>query len=159
MNEILSRIEESVGKDNLAKSCKEKNCRASMKNVSRDRVVVDANKAFKAHNIGGSRCDCILFYTGSDKGLLFTVPIELKSGDVDVSEALEQLRAGAKFVNRFVSTTVNSTCRPILFHAKGLHPNQRKKLNRSKIRFRGINLTIKTAHCCESENLANALSE
>ena len=158
MNEILSQIEEKVGKDNLAKSCKEKKCRASMKNVSRHRVLVDANKAFKAHNIRGPRCDCILFFTGSDKDLLFTIPIELKSGDVDVSEALEQLTAGAKFVNRFVPTTVSSTCRPILFHGKGLHPDQRKKLNRSKIRFRGINLTITTAHCSESENLANALS-
>ena len=129
-----------------------------MKNVPRHRVLVDANKAFEAHDIQGPRCDCILFFTGSDEGPLFTVPIELKSGDVDVSEALEQLKAGAKFVNRFVPTTVDSTCRPILFHGKGLHSDQRKKLNRTKIRFRGVNLTIRTAHCSESENLMNALA-
>ena len=41
---------------------------------------------------------------------------------------------------------------------KGIHPQQRKALNRAQVLFRGRRLTIKTAHCNRPGNPAQALS-
>ena len=47
---------------------------------------------------------------------------------------------------------------PILFHGQGLHPKQRKDLNRAKVRIQGVDFSIKTARCGRPRNLAQALS-
>ena len=60
--------------------------------------MVDANKAFPAHKIGGKRCDCIVFFMNAAEDRLVTVPIELKGGSVDASEVFEQLQQGASFM-------------------------------------------------------------
>ena len=131
----------------------------SMVDVPRSRIVVDADRAFPAHRIEGKRCDYILFALGTAEDVLLTAPMELKSGGVDISEAGEQLQAGASFADRFTSGNVTSRCRPILFHGRRIHRTDRDRLNRIKIRFRGRNLTIKTQSCGRPKNLALALRE
>ena len=159
MNEILAEIRLRVGVENLARLCKEAGCEASLEDVPFPRVVVDANKAFPHHAMEGQRCDYILFFMNADEDTLFTVPIELKSGKVDASEAINQLQGGAVFANRFAPTNFNSICRPILFHGRRrIHEEERKELSRKKISFRDDELTVKTARCSKSKNLANALS-
>ena len=159
MNEILECIKEKVGTGNLCDSCEENNCKASLEDVPLSRVVVDANRAFEAHQIAGNRCDCILFFIRSAEDSLFTVPIELKNGDVDASEVFAQLQQGASFADRFAPSNCNSICRPILIHGPGIHKSQQKKLNRAKVRFRGTDCTIERGRCDRPRNLANALSE
>lgn len=106
----------------------------------------------------GNRYDYVLFFIGADKGTLVTVPMELKSGDVDTSDAFDQLQRGADFANHFVPKTFTSICcRPVLLHGKGIHKDQYNKLNRSKVLFRGKKLTIKTDRCGSPKNLARAL--
>lgn len=157
MNDILAGIEKKVGADNLATSCKEGGCEASLADVPFPRVVVSANKAFPAHKIEGKRCDYILFFMNAAENALVTVPIELKGDRVNVSEVSEQLQRGADFVNCFAPITFDSDCHPILFHNSSIHPADRKRLNRAKVQFRGIHLTINTARCNRPKNLANAL--
>lgn len=130
-----------------------------MDGVPYPRVLVNANKAFTNHKIEGKRCDCILFFMNSPQDTLIAVPIELKGDHVNVSEVSEQLQQGANFVNCFAPTSFNSDCQPILFHNSGIHPTDRKKLNRAKVQFRGIGLTIKTARCNRPNNLANILKK
>ena len=83
--------------------------------------------------------------------------MELKSG-ADTSGVAEQLQAGATFAERIVPENLCSIFRPILFHGRSLHAKQRKALNRAKVRFRGVALSIKTARCGRPRNLARALS-
>ena len=90
---------------------------------------------------------------------LVAAPIELKSGDVDASTASEQLQRGASFADRVAPAGSETVCRPILFHGKGIHSQQRKALNRAKVLFRGQRLTIKTARCNRPRNLAQALPD
>ena len=158
MNEILENIKENVGEENLSESCEENDCIASLEAVPLPRVVVDANKAFPAHKIGGKRCDCIVFFMNAAEDRLVTVPIELKGGSVDASEVFEQLQQGASFADRFVPRNHNSICSPILIHGQGIHKSQQKKLNRAKVRFRGTDCTIERGRCDRPRNLANALS-
>ena len=128
-----------------------------MEDVPPRRVVVDADRAFPAHGMEGRRCDYVLFFMRVSKDALFGVPMELKSGSVDASQVSEQLQQGADFVHRFMPTVVKSFCHPVLFHGRGLHPKQRKTLNRAKVRFRGRELTITTARCNRPKNLSRVL--
>ncbi len=156
MKAVLNRIRISVGRANLCDSCRRDGCRAYMTDVPSDRVVVDVDLAFPAHGPEGMRCDFVLFMPGTDESLL-AAPLELKSGDVDASEAADQLRGGATFADRFAPANGETVCRPILFHGARIHEKQRKTLNRAKVVFRGRKLTIKTARCNRPRNLASAL--
>ncbi len=101
----------------------------------------------------------VLFFISAAKNTLFAVPMELKSGGVDASEVSAQLQRGAEFAERFAPSAFRSICHPVLFHGKSIHPKQRKTLNRTKVRFRGRQLTIKTARCNQPRNLARALGD
>lgn len=79
---------------------------------------------------------------------LITVPLELKSGRVNsIPEVCKQLQRGATYAEKLVSKDSQPICRPTLFHGKGIHSAQLKKLNRAKVRFRGKELTIDKARC------------
>ena len=93
-----------------------------------------------------------------DRNILVVAPIELKSGDADTSEVAEQLQAGAELAVTLVPEGPSPKLRPILFHGRGLHPKQRRDLNRAKVRVQGIQLSIKTERCGRDHNLARALS-
>lgn len=156
MSAVLARIRSKVGEGSLSKSCKRDGCRAYMKGIPACRVIVDMDKIPAARHAGGKRCDFVLFFI-QEGGKLIVAPIELKSGDVDGSEVAEQLRSGTGFADRTSPAKPEPHCRPILFHGKRIHSRQRKALNRSKVIFRGSELTIKTARCGRSRNLAGVL--
>ena len=156
MKEVLEGIRADVGAENCRESCSRDGCRVSLEDIPGDRIVVDADKAFQAHGREGKKCDFILFVLEGGRKLV-AAPVELKSGGVDVSDALEQLQAGAAFAERFAPEADGVECRPILFHGSAIHRNDRSTLNRKKIRFRGADLTVKTKRCGRPRNLAEAL--
>ena len=156
MSDTLARIRAKVGERHLGGSCSRDGCRVFMTDVPSPRVVADSDRAFPGHGIPGRRCDFVLFFqTAAD--VLVIVPMELKSG-ADMSGVAEQLQAGATFAERVTPETPDSIFRPILFHGRGLHAKQRQALNRAKVRFRGVDLSIKTARCGRPRNLAAALA-
>ncbi len=127
-----------------------------LEGVPRERIVVDADKAFDAQEHLGKRCDFILFVLEGRRKLV-AVPIELKSGRVDVSHAVEQLQEGAAFAEQFSPEETEVICRPILFHGKRIHRKDLSTINRNKVRFRGVPLTVKISRCNKPRNLADAL--
>ena len=159
VDEILSGIRSRVGTHNLSNTCSRDGCRVSMKDVPTSRVLVNADRAFSAHNTEGRRCDYILFFIGAAADTLVIVPMELTSGTVNVSVKSKQLQRGAEFADRFTPdhSGVNPTCHPILFHGKRIHERDRKALNRAKVTFRNQKLTIKTARCGRPKNLSSIL--
>ena len=156
MTDVLDRIRAKAGPENRVDSCSRDGCRVDMTEVPTDRVIVDVDKAFPAHELDGKRCDFVLF-TQLDDGRLLVAPTELKSGKVDSSEAVEQLQGGAAFVEWIAQPPSDAVCRPVLIHGKGLHRAERNKLNSSKVAFRGRKLTVKTARCGQPRNLARVL--
>ena len=133
-----------------------------MTDVPSPRVVVDVDRAFPPGRAEGKQCDYVLFFVASGPDKLVAAPIELKSGGVDASTASAQLRQGAVFAEKVADEVApagsDTVCLPILFHGKGIHRKQREEINRTKVRFRGRDLTIKTARCGRPRNLAQALS-
>lgn len=156
MKAVLDGIRVGIGAENCCETCSRDGCRVSLKDVPHERIVVDADKAFYAHGHRGKRCDFILFVLGGG-GKLVVAPIELKSGRVGVSDALKQLQQGAAFAERFVPEASEAACRPVLFHGSGIHRTDRSRFNREKIRFRGVDVTVKTGRCDRTRNLAGAL--
>ena len=156
MSEALDRIRTTVGPENCVGSCSRDGCRVDMTGLPADRVIVDADRAFPAHALDGKRCDFVLFAERS-KAPFLVAPVELKSGDVDVSEVVKQLRSGAAFAERIAESPSDAVCQPVLLHGKGLHPAQRKTLGRDKVVFQGRKLTVKTARCGSPRNLARVL--
>lgn len=156
MKEVLDSIRTNIGAENCSESCSRDGCRVFLDDVPLERLVVDADKAFEAHGRQGKRCDFIVFLPGAD-GKLVAAPIELKSGRVDVSDALEQLQEGATFTECIASKATGAVCRPILIHRHGLHSRDRKILIRTKVLFRGVAFTVLTERCGRPRNLANAL--
>ncbi len=156
-SQVLADIGTRVGEKNLSRSCQGNGCKVSMEGIAANRILADADRAFPAHGWDGKRCDYVLFLFGTTD-MLWVAPLELKSGRVDVSDAVKQLQRGADFANCFAPTECKATCRPVLFHGRRIHPKDRKVLNRAKIRFRQSELAIKTARCGHARNLAQALS-
>ena len=156
-NDVLNLLEENIGTENLVSKCSRDGCRVFLAGIPSPRVIADMDRVFPGQGMEGKRCDFVLFFKGG-KGVCFTVPMELKSGDVDASKVVAQLQAGAEFADRADRYSSKSTCRPILFHGGRLHRKQRNELNRIKVRFRGQDLTIGTARCGQRDNLANVLS-
>ena len=156
MNKVLDEIRLQIGEENLSDTCNRDECEVSLADVPRDRIIIDADLAFLAHGWEGERCDFIVFLFGSDSNLL-GVPIELKSGNIPVSKTIRQLRKGAEFVDRYGPETLSPTCHPTLFHGRPMSSRQRRRLNRLKVMFRGLELTVKTARCGSPRNLALVL--
>ena len=127
-----------------------------MNAVPAPRVVVDADRVFSERE---PHCDFLLFFVAAGGKKLVAAPIELKSGGVDASKVAKQLQRVAGYIDDVAPAGPETVCRPILFHGKRIHPQQRKVLNRAKVRFRGRSLTIKTARCNHRGNLAQALSD
>ena len=158
LHETLEEIRQWVG-DRKATSYTKKGCRVSMADLPSDRVILDVDLAFPTDKAETNQCDFILFYIDTGQSSLVGVPLELKGGDVDASDAIAQLREGARIVDNFAPRNVAIDLVLVLVHADGIHKAQFEKLRDSRIRFRGAEFPINTARCGHQGNLAQALAK
>ena len=156
MSEVLNEIRAKAGAANISTSCSRNGCQVYLTDVPSNRVIVDIDKVFPDST--DEQGDYVLFYM-DDKNALVTAPMELKSGDVDASKARAQLQQAATYAEDLAKkdSKPKPICHPLLVHGGRIHPKQRKTLNRSKIRFHGRQLTIKTTRCGRPRNLVLAL--
>lgn len=158
-SEILEDIRDRIGKENLfgGNSFRRGRCSTDLTGVSEiDRIVVDLDKVFPSGQQGKNQCECVLFYF-DDAGNFVVVPIELKGGgNVDASQAAEQLKGGATFAIDYTPRGVKSICRPILFcNSISTAEVKRLKKPQSQVPFGGRSFEIKTARC--GDKLADVL--
>lgn len=150
-SKILEDIRDQIGEENLfsGNSFRRGRCSTDLTGVAEnDRVVVDLDEVFPSGQEGENQCECVLFYF-DDAGNFMVVPIELKGGgNVDASEAVEQLKGGAAFATAYTPRNVKSVCHPVLFH-NGISRAEVRQLknSQSKVHFRGNSFEIKTARC------------
>ena len=157
MDYRLATIQSAIGSRYVTASTKQKGCQVYMDRMPSERILIDADLALPTFGFTGSRCDFILFLIVASEDLLVVAPIELKGGGFKASKVSKQLQSGARFAEKVVPVGFNSTCQPILFHAKGVPKAQRTRLNRQEIRYRGKVLGITTTKCSQSGNLRQAL--
>lgn len=158
LSKVLDEIRERMGIENLTDSCSDRGCRVDMTDVPRDRIVVDVDMAFKAHQRTGKRCDRILFYIDTTENRLVVVLIELKSGTFKVTDVAQQLQGSANFVSSLVPRNLKATCIPVVFHGKGIHAAQRSRFRGTKVHFRNKEFVVRRNKCSAPKNLANVLS-
>ena len=157
MSEVLNEIRSQVDERNLSTSCSRDGCQVDMADMPPSRIIVDMDEVFPASTATDKHCDYVLFFVNAESTLV-TIPLELKSGRVDsIPEVCKQLQQGATYTEKLVPKDSQPICRPVLFHGKGIHKAQLKKLNRAKVRFRGKPLTIDKERC--GSNLAGALKK
>ena len=159
MSEILSRIRERVGEENLINSCSGRGCRVDMAGVPRERIVVDVDLAFPANRVTGKRCDRILIYGDTSKNRLVMALIELKSGTFKATDVSEQLQESVGLLSGLIPQVFEMTCVPVLFHGKGISKLQLKDINRTPVRFGNQRFPIRLKRCGVPNNLASVLSQ
>lgn len=115
-SDVLDRVRERIGEENLCNSCRSKGCRVYLEGIPGNRVLANADLAFPAHNFKGKRCDHLLFYFDDNQTNCLSVLIELKSGVVDASDVSEQLQQGANFVDCIEPKDSRTKCRPVLLY-------------------------------------------
>lgn len=134
-------------------------CRVSMANIPTSRIVLDVDLAFPTGRTNTNQCDFVLFYVDTAQNSLIGVPMELKRGDVDASEAVAQLQEGARIVDGCTPNDVEMNLVLVLVHGGSIHRTQRNRLRTARIRFRGAEFPINTARCGHQGNLAQALKK
>lgn len=132
---------------------------ANLQSKPVNRVVLDVDLAFPTDRAKTNQCDLILFHIDDAQNDLVVVPMELKGGDVDASEAVAQLREGARIIDRYVPNDVEMNLVLVLVHGGSMHKSQRNRLRTSRVRFRGEEFPINTARCGHQGNLAQALKK
>ncbi|MDE0014419.1 MAG: hypothetical protein OXU36_24965 [Candidatus Poribacteria bacterium] len=158
MNEILGDIREEIGEVNLINSCGGRGCRVDMVDIPSERIIVNVDTAFPAHQIAGKRCDRILVYGDTTQNRLVVAFIELKSGTFKATDVCAQLQASVSLFSNLIPRVLEITCIPILFHGRGVSKLQLKDLNRSPVRFRNQKFPIRLSRCGVPRNLASVLS-
>ena len=96
LHEVLEEVRRWVG-NRRATSYTREECRVSMANIPSERVVLDVDRAFPTGRAKTNQCDFVLFYIDTAQSSLIGVPMELKRGDVDASEAVAQLQEGGAY--------------------------------------------------------------
>ena len=130
-----------------------------MANIPSERVVLDVDLVFPRGRADTNQCDFVLFYIDSIQNSLIAVPMELKRGDVNASEAVAQLQDGARIVDGCTPNDVEVNLVLVLVHGGSIHRSQRNRLRTARIRFRGTEFPINTARCSHQGNLAQALAK
>ena len=159
LREVFEKIRQRVGNNEATSPYTKEGCRVSMANIPSERVVLDVDRAFPTDRADTNQCDFILCYIQSPQNSLTGVPMELKSGNVDASEAVAQLQEGARIIDRYTPNDIEMHLIPVLVHGGSIHRNQRNRLRTSRIRFRGEEFPINTARCGYEGNLAQALAK
>ncbi len=159
MNKVLQNIETQIGaahiiinKNTLVRD----NCSADLTGIPTQRVVVDMDSVLPSGQHGRKHCDYVIFFLNTSENTLFAVPIELKTGTIKGSA--QQLQQGADFAAHHAPSTPKNTCVPVLCH-KGIPKLARRALQKSKVRFRGLKITVETTRCGVRRNIATALSK
>lgn len=159
LHEALEEIRQWIRDNEATSPYTKEGCRVSMANIPPERVVLDVDLAFPTGRARTNQCDFVLFYIDSNQNRLFGVPMELKRGDVDASEAVAQLQEGARIVDNCTPDDIEMNLVLVLVHGSSMHRSQRNRLRTSRIRFRGEEFPINTTRCGHEGNLAQALAK
>lgn len=159
LHEALDEVRRWVGDRKATAPYTKEGCRVSMANVPSERVVLDVDLAFPTGRAGINQCDFVLFYIDTGQSSLVGVPMELKRGDVNASEAVTQLQEGVRIVDNCTPNDVDVNLILVLVHGGSMHKSQRNRLRTSRIRFRGEDFPINTTRCGYEGNLAQALAK
>ena len=158
LNNVFTHIQKQVSPNSLINSCGGGGCPVYLTNIPNNRIVIDVEEEFRFRGARSSRCDQLLFY--ENQGILFAVPIELKSGKGSAAQIRRQLQGGLKFAATLVQGLNKIVYVPIVFTKRGINPTSPKHQKRAlKTKLGSKPLTILKGQCGGKENLARVLCQ
>lgn len=120
-----------------------------MAGIRGQRVIIDLDCKDLKLPPNQTKCDYIFFGAKErDADKNWIVPMELKKGDVDVSEVAKQLQGGANVADRIIPNGASMNFIPIVASGNFSKHEQRQLRNRSNnVRFRGRSVTVQRIKC------------
>lgn len=144
---VVEHVRARIAGSCLAKTIKKDGCALSLSGAPVQRLIVDFDKSGSPLVNGGQRCD-YLFVGEESCSVGWVCPIELKKGNLDASEVVGQLRAGAAVAEQIVPEGTLSKFRPVAAFG-GIHKAERVALKKShnRVWFRGTSETVRLLRC------------
>ena len=123
-------------------------CTASLQDAPQPRLIIDFDRPGSPLEGQQTRCDYLLVAEDPGKPS-WVVPTELKKGQLDTSQVVGQLKAGARAAEQLVPDTTAVNFRPIAAYGGGITKSERKELraNRNKVRFHGTAESVRLIKC------------
>ena len=124
-------------------------CYLTMHELHPQNAIIDMDCPELQIPLDHRRCDFI--FAGAtaktaNKDLL--APIEMKRGKANAGELCRQLKAGALFAQELpIPEGMDFQFRPVAVYGGRLHKNERDRLKKNKIPFRGSQYEIKLLRC------------
>ena len=145
MTSLVQHVRASVPPNCIANRCKKQGCTVRLTGAPRPFVLIDMDCNELKVSQTSRRCDFMFI---SDDGS-WVVPLELKGGNLDANDAMEQLQAGARFAERVVPRGSSVQFLPVAARDGRVHRAERDKLRskKSRIRFRGQFVPIQLLRC------------
>ena len=137
MSGFLNGVRGKVPPGCQAKRCKKNGCSLTMKGLQSKPLIVDMDCNELPISKNQSKCDYILF--SDERGHKWMVPIEMKRGDVNLSEIKKQLQAGTDFAERkLLSQDTDVRLQPLAVYGGSLPRFVARQITKSqyKIKFR-----------------------
>ena len=155
-------IQKIFGNDNFVSKIQAHRCHASLRGIAEpDRLIVSVDLYTRSKACGSKRCDFVLFFPHSSNDKMVCVLIELKSGEFDVDDVVEQLQCTARYLETFLE--LNRKLRaelilcPLLLCTRGPHSTEQRKLKEATIRFCNSRIPIFKGRCGLEGNIMAAL--
>ena len=147
MTAMLNTVRNKFNQCTFVNRLRKVGCRISLNGAPSPRLIVDFDKKGSPLNKNQTRCDYLYFAESAGK-FTWVVPLELKRGCLDVSKAVEQLKAGTRVAEQYVSANEPVKFRPVAA-AKSVPKARRDKLKEkgSRIRFHGRTEAIRFMTC------------
>ena len=154
MTNLVRRIRENLPDECFATGrLRKKGCSVSLRDAPVPSITIDMDKPQAPGGQSDTRCDYI-FIGGSDDVLL--IPLELKKGELDASDIVKQLQAGADIAaTRIIPEGEGVQFLPVAVCGGKFHRAEIRRLSQSKIRFNNQNANVRLLRC--GQRLIDAL--
>lgn len=144
---ILRSVNLAVDSQCLSRQCTGGRCSLQMPRKHQDWILINMDSPSAPLNKSKRRCDYIFFgkIEGEEE---WTIPIELKEGDVDASQVALQLQAGAEVADKILRSSDKVKFLPVVVSGK-FYKREKRELERekNKIRFRNTKVIIERIKC------------
>ena len=152
MSKPVQAVQVKVPEKCQVKRCRKEGCTVSMAGIRGQRVIVDLDCEDLNLPPNQTLCDYIFFGAKErDADKDWVVPMELKKGNVDVSEVTKQLQGGANIADRIIPPDASMNFTPVVASGRLSKIEQRRLRNMSnRVRFRGKSEIVQRIRCGDS---------
>ena len=149
MSKPVQSVQEEVPEKCQAKRCRKEGCTVSLAGIRGQRVIIDLDCEDLKLSSNQTKCDYIFLGAKErDADEDWVVPMELKKGNVDISEVAKQLQGGANVADQIIPHDASMNFIPVVASGNFSKHEQRQLRNRSNnVRFRGRSAIIQRIRC------------